>query len=231
VNLRLRDVRTAGTARNKSERAHFVLGPVSLDVAAGETVALLGPTGSGKSLLLRALAGLLPVQGECVVESPRALVFQRDALLEDRTVHRNVSDAARACGIERADDAARDVLERVGLEAHVDKRPSQLSGGMRKRVGIARALVVNPRVLLCDDPTAGLDPGTSRAVLGLLRTHAPTAAIVIATHDVDVALAYVDRVLWLGPDRTVTSCAVHELVRVAPAFAPRPFSEALWQAR
>ena len=230
MSVQVRDVRIVG-ARGANERAHFVLGPMNLDVAAGETVALLGPTGSGKSLLVRALAGLVPMEGACSVAAPVSLVFQRDALLEDRTVHHNVSDAASACGIADADDAARDVLARVGLEAHVDKRPSQLSGGMRKRVGIARALVVKPRVLLCDDPTAGLDPGTSRAVLALLRAHAPDAAIVIATHDVDVALAFVDRVLWLSPQHTVTSCAVTELSRVAPAFAPRAFSEALWQAR
>jgi ABC-type multidrug transport system ATPase subunit len=188
-------------------REGFSLGPVSLSVEDGHALAVLGGPRAGKTLLLSALAGLLSprnvVRG--VLERPDsvAMVFQRDALADDRTALENVAAAARARSIPAPREAARAALARVGLAGDVEKLPRALSGGMRKRVGIARALAVRPRLLLADDPTAGLDPETARDVLALLLEPAhddlegPPRAVLIATQDVDVVLPRVEQALVL----------------------------------
>lgn len=187
-------------------RTGFVLGPLSFDVTPGGPLAVLGATGSGKSLLLSALAGLVPCVGDLVREGRVAMVFQRDALDDGLSALENVAQAVCALGSTDPDGLARDALARVGLQGDIDKLPRELSGGMRRRVGIARALAVSPEVLLADDPTAGLDPETSREVLGLLLSSA-AKSVVIATQDVDVVLPQVPvalvleqgRQAWLGP--------------------------------
>jgi NitT/TauT family transport system ATP-binding protein len=191
-----------------------VLEGISLDVQPGEIVVLLGKSGSGKSTLLRCIAGLVhpssgtvsyrgkPLQG---VNPGVSLVFQTFALLPWLTVQQNVELGLEAQGIEaedRAEQALR-AIDLIGLDGFESAFPKELSGGMRQRVGFARALVVEPDVLLMDEPFSALDVLTAEN----LRTELlelwqagefPAQAIVIVTHNIEEAVIFADRVIVLG---------------------------------
>lgn len=185
---------------------------VSLAIAPGEFVSLLGPSGCGKSTILTMLAGLMPptsgsvtIDGE-PVRGPideLGIVFQRDVLLEWRTVLDNVMLPIQVKRLNRQEYAprAQELLELVGLQAFAKSYPHELSGGMRQRVAICRALIHSPRLLLMDEPFAALDALT-REQLGadLLRIHSrykPT--VLFITHSIDEAVLLSDRVLLLSP--------------------------------
>ena len=201
------------------------LGPLTLDIAAGETVALVGPSGCGKSTALRLLAGLeAPTRGTVTRAAGRgetAVVFQAPTLAPWLSARANVALPLELAGTpkpqahERADAA----LARVGLSGAEDKRPAQLSGGMAMRVSLARALVTEPKLLLLDEPFAALDEITRRAladdVLGLWSASRP--AIVFVTHNVEEAVYMASRVVVLskGPGRIAGDFAV-------PGPMPRP---------
>ena len=188
-----------------------VLDGISLQIGAGDLVAITGPSGCGKTTLLRLVAGLLhPTGGSIWVEGKpvanpgpdRVIVFQDAALLPWRTVLRNVTLglelSGRAHGRE-AEALALPQLEAVGLGDVADRYPSELSGGMRQRVGLARALAVQPRMLLMDEPFAALDE-PQRLALGddlvaLWRRARPT--VLFVTHSVEEAVALADRVIVL----------------------------------
>jgi ABC-type multidrug transport system ATPase subunit len=199
------------------KRGSFTLGPLGFEVKAGEMVAIVGRPRAGKSLLLRALAGLERHSGEIARAGGVAMVFQRDALDDAMSALDNVLVATRARKL--SDDAAMRALERVGLQDHQHKLPRAMSGGMRKRVGIARALAVNPSVLLLDDPTAGLDPTTSREILNLFIEGASTRATVIVTQDVDVVVPSATAVIQLENGRQVD---------LEPTFAARSLGALPW---
>ncbi len=201
-------------AEGKQGHAPLVLDSVHLQIHAGEFVALLGPSGSGKSTLLRILAGLLtPTSGEVLFKgvpqhgpNPHvAIVFQSFALFPWLTVLQNVElglqthDLTRTQRLKRA-LAAIDV---IGLDGFEDAYPKELSGGMRQRVGFARALVVEPELLFMDEPFSALDVLTAanlrKELLGLWRAQSmPTRAIVMVTHNIDEAVTMADRILVLG---------------------------------
>ena len=178
---------------------------ISLSVAAGEFLCLVGPSGSGKSTLLRVVAGLLrQTSGDVRIEAQRpgtpltAMVFQEHALLPWRTVLANVTFGLENRGIARAEreDRAREMLALVGLTRFARHYPHQLSGGMKQRVGIARALANDPEVLLMDEPFAALDAQT-RTIMQeeLLRIWATLGKTVIyVTHSLEEALLLGDRV-------------------------------------
>jgi NitT/TauT family transport system ATP-binding protein len=187
------------------------LASVNLIVSDGEFVALLGPSGCGKSSLLRIVAELLrPTAGSVQIHSstdlgngrPKtALVFQEYALFPWRTVLENVVFSLEMRGISRDERLARarDVLSRVGLQGFGDAYPHQLSGGMRQRVGIARALAAQPEVLLMDEPFGALDAQT-RTVLQeeLLRVwESERKTVLYVTHSIDEAVYMSDRVVLL----------------------------------
>lgn len=208
-------------------RGGLVLGPLSFTLSAGEIIAITGPHGGGKSLLLAALAGIAPSTSARLITPGRtAMVFQRDALDDARTALENVAVAARD------DTRAREALARVGLAGHEDALPRALSGGMRKRVGIARALAASPDLVLADEPTAGLDPRTSNEVLDALfaSASAARAAVIIATTDVDVVLPRARRVLFVDAGRIVLDDAASALAHDArtAAFAPRTHEAIAW---
>jgi NitT/TauT family transport system ATP-binding protein len=181
---------------------------VSLDVAAGEFLCIVGPSGSGKSTLLRVLAGLLRQSaGEVTIAADHpgapltAMVFQEHALLPWRSVIDNVVFGLENRGVPRPEREARarEMLALVGLTRFAKHYPYQLSGGMKQRVGIARALANDPEVLLMDEPLAALDAQT-RAIMQeeLLRIWATLGKTVIyVTHSLEEALLLGDRVVLL----------------------------------
>jgi NitT/TauT family transport system ATP-binding protein len=194
------------------------LGPVSLEIGAGETVALVGPSGCGKSTALRLLAGLeAPTRGTVTRAAGRgetAVVFQAPTLAPWLSARANVALPLELSGTPNADAFARAdaALARVGLAGAENKRPAQLSGGMAMRVSLARALVTEPKLLLLDEPFAALDEITRRGladdVLGLWAASKP--AIVFVTHNVEEAVYMASRVVVMtrGPGRIAGDLAV-----------------------
>ncbi len=203
--------------------AASVLDGLDLDIGAGEFVALLGRSGSGKTTLLRCLAGLDAVQaGDMLVPARRALVFQEPRLLPWRPVWRNV-----ALGLRAADARAQalDALAEVGLASRTDAWPLTLSGGEAQRVGLARALVRRPELLLLDEPFAALDALTrlqmQDLVAALWARHRPS--VLLVTHDVDEALLLADRALVLDGGRIAQATTLdlaHPRRHADPAYAP-----------
>lgn len=207
VALECRDLRLAYGANE-------VLHGVNLAVAVGESVALLGPSGSGKSSLLYAVAGFLaPAGGEIrledgVVSTSReqepperrgvAMVFQHYALWPHLSALDTVAYPLRRAGHDRVAARARaaELLGIMGVAALADRRPSELSGGEQQRIGVARALARDARLLLLDEPTAHLDAPLRAALMGELaeQQRRSGAAALWATHDVTEALAVADRV-------------------------------------
>ena len=192
-------------------RNRAVLSGVDLVVGAGEILTVVGPSGCGKSTLLRGLAGLLPTLrgrisvGGVQVRGPgadRAMIFQDDALLPWLDVRRNIEFPLAVRRVPRAERRAEAEkwIARVGLDGFEKHLPGRLSGGMRQRVQLARALIGAPPVVLMDEPFGALDPATRAAMRALLvdvwRRGGPT--VVFVTHDVDEALEIGDRVIVLG---------------------------------
>ncbi|MGA0596133.1 ABC transporter ATP-binding protein [Enterovirga sp. CN4-39] len=206
------------------------LADVDLSIREGEFVALLGPSGCGKSTLLNLLAGFEPLtDGHLTfdgrtVQRPgpdRAVVFQEASLFPWLTVWDNVTFGPR---VQRRDKAeyesrTRDMLRLVGLESFKDALPAQLSGGMRQRVGIARALVMNPRALLMDEPFGALDAQTRMAMQQLLLDVWQTLgiAVLFVTHDIDEAILLADRIC-------VMSARPGRITREIQVDLPRPRS-------
>jgi len=190
----------------------WVLRDVSLSVTQGEFVALVGSSGCGKTTLLRILAGLIrPERGAVRMDSSdltgipskgRAMVFQGDRLFPWRTALRNTSFGLELRRVPRRTAVARALaaLRLVGLEQSAHAYPSELSGGMRQRVNVARALVVEPDFLLMDEPFAALDAQTREIMQHeLLRILAQTrVGVVFVTHQIEEALYLADRIIVMG---------------------------------
>lgn len=199
-------------ARGASSR--LVLDTIDTQIAAGEFIAVLGPSGSGKSTFLRLLAGLLPpTTGEVLFKGkPQhgpnpgvAMVFQSFALFPWLTVLQNVELGLQSQDLPRTQRLKRALaaIDLIGLDGFEDAYPKELSGGMRQRVGFARALVVEPELLFMDEPFSALDVLTAanlrKELLGLWRSRKiPTRAIVMVTHSIDDAVSMADRILILG---------------------------------
>jgi len=200
----------------------------SLAVRPGEFVCLLGPSGCGKSTLLNCVAGFVKptagavrVDGALVVKPgpDRGMVFQQYSLFPWKTVVENVDFGPLMARRPRAEaeEMARAMLSRVGLGACADRYPGVLSGGMKQRVGIARALANNPKVLLMDEPFGALDAQT-RAMMqeNLLQTWGAFGTTVIfVTHDIDEAVFLADRII-------VMSASPGRLIADIPVDLPRP---------
>ncbi len=202
----------------------FVLRHVGLTLAQGEFVALLGPSGVGKSTLLRVLMGLMhPTEGQTggsacapgagkahATRRSRAMVFQDARLLPWRTVLRNVMFGLEGLHLNKSEKKlrAQEALRLVGLEDAADRLPRRLSGGQRQRVGVARALTVDPDLLLMDEPFGALDPITRTSLQEELQriwqqTH---KTVLFVTHDIEEALRLATRVVVLagGPPAGIT---------------------------
>lgn len=207
-----------------------VLENVTFSVQRGEIACVLGPSGCGKSTLFRVIAGLEVADGGVVVMDgrevrgpglDRGVVFQDHLLFPWLTVFENVAFAVRArwpsWGRNQVQDQCHKYLALVDLAAVSSRRPTALSGGMRQRVGVARALAIEPKILLLDEPFGALDPRT-RAVLQdqLLDLCAPLQqTVLVITHDVDEALLLADTIFLMG-------AAPHgSLIRSIPVGLPR----------
>jgi NitT/TauT family transport system ATP-binding protein len=191
---------------------------VSLDVAEGEFVAIVGPTGCGKSTLLNATAGLLkPAAGQVNIDGqPLAgingnagYLFQADALMPWKTAIENVAVGLEVRGTARreARERATQWLTRVGLKAFLDRYPHQLSGGQRKRVALAQVLILDPKILLMDEPFGPLDAQTRALMCELLLKlwSEDRKAVMFVTHDLEEAIALADRVIIMsaGPGASI----------------------------
>ncbi len=194
------DRRTKSTVRALDE--------INLEVQKGEVICILGPSGCGKSTLLNIVAGFLPpsggevrVDGRPVIEPgpDRGFVFQEFALFPWRTVLQNIEFGPVLKGMEKADRhaRARELIQRIHLTGFEDKFPFELSGGMKQRVGIARALANDPEVLLMDEPFGALDAQTRRVMQEeLLKLLGETKKTVLfVTHAIDEAIVLADRVM------------------------------------
>ena len=185
---------------------------VEVRVRAGEFLSFIGPSGCGKTTLLKIIAGLVPPDrgrvsvGDRAVTGPGrecSVVFQDFALLPWATVQRNVEFGLLLRGVDGGQRAARarGTIAKVGLAGFEDAYPAQLSGGMQQRVGLARALAVNPRVLLMDEPFASIDEQTRRVFQDdLLRLWSEERkTVVLVTHSMEEAIYLSDRVVVLSP--------------------------------
>ncbi|HXG52584.1 MAG TPA: ABC transporter ATP-binding protein [candidate division Zixibacteria bacterium] len=188
------------------------LADVTLSVRDNEFVSIIGPSGCGKTTLLKMIDGLLPYDsGEILVDGrrvtgpgpERAVVFQTFALLPWRTVLANVEFSLELRRVPKAErvDIARDYLRRVGLEDFANHYPHELSGGMQQRAGLARALAVNPAILLMDEPFGSVDAQTRQLLqeqlLDLWQRERKT--VIFVTHSMDEAVCLSDRVVVMTP--------------------------------
>jgi phospholipid/cholesterol/gamma-HCH transport system ATP-binding protein len=230
----------AVAALSKSFGSQKVLNGFDLTVEHGETVAVLGRSGTGKSVLLKLLIGLQPadsgdirIQGQSIaglgtrslneIRKKIGFLFQQAALYDSLTVEENVSfPLSRHTTLSAAEKKgkARELLSSVGMEHDLDKLPSQISGGMQKRVGLARALALDPAIVLLDEPTAGLDPITAAEIgelISQLRTKQHTTSIVV-THDINGTKHFADRLVMLHNGSVLLEGTFDELRRSSDRF-------------
>jgi len=202
-----------------------VLDGIDLAVRRGENVAVLGRSGAGKSVLLKTLIGLQSADAGSIrifgheisnlstaeinrIRSHMGFLFQQAALYDSLTVEENVAFPLKRLSElppERQQRRVRELLEAVGMDDHRHKFPSEISGGMQKRVGLARALALDPEIVLYDEPTAGLDPITGAEIARLILDQATcrqTTGIVV-THDIPATRIFADRMVLLHQGRFV----------------------------
>ena len=226
--IKLRDLRKVWNP--DSPKALTAIDGLSLDVAAGEFVVLLGPSGCGKSSLLYLVAGLeSPTSGslECdgqAITAPapdRGMIFQEASLYPWLTIADNVSFGLKLRGVTPAQrkETALALLRKVGLSDAAGKRPDELSGGMRQRAALARALAMRPKVLLMDEPFAALDIQTRAKMQGHLLDvwRASGASVLLVTHSIEEALALADRIV-------VFTSRPGRIKQIVPVDLPRPRS-------
>ncbi|HMD50053.1 MAG TPA: ABC transporter ATP-binding protein [Bryobacteraceae bacterium] len=198
---------------------------VSLEVPTGEFVALLGSSGSGKSSMLNLIAGLdRPTSGSVIVQDRDlaklsreelakyrlhvvGMVFQSFNLIASMTVAENVELPLRFAEVDRAkrDALAREALERVGLRARMNHRPSELSGGEQQRAALARALINRPQLLLADEPTGNLDSRTGTEIMDMVREFNQDLGmtVVMVTHERALAERYAQRMIFLADGKLI----------------------------
>jgi len=228
----------------KSFRGQPVLQGVSLEIPTGKIMVIIGGSGTGKSVLLKHIIGLLqPDSGHIYVDGQDichlrswelresrkkfGMLFQGAALFDSMPVGNNVAFPLREHGRMREKEIrsrVKDMLAKVGLHGIEDKYPSELSGGMRKRVGLARALILEPEIVLFDEPTTGLDPIMSDVINRLIVSTQKRLSLtfVIISHDVRSAFRLADRIAFLYKGRIVEEGTPDE-IRASPNSALQQF--------
>lgn len=221
-----------------------LLDGISFSLAEGERVSLLGPGGCGKSTVLKIILNLitadqgeieifgqnlaeLPEEGKRELLKKVGMAFQQGALFDFMTVEENLEFAAenmtKLSAIERK-DKIKTLLEGVKMPQSATQFPYELSGGMQRRVGIARALVTDPQVALFDEPTSGLDPVTSTIILNMimeLSSKMLSGSQIIATSNVEIAMRFAERILILNEGKIVADGAWSELLVSGPAWVKK----------
>ncbi len=222
------------TGVKKAFGTNIVLNGIDLDVAAGESLVVIGGSGTGKSVMLKCVLGLMGIDAGTIsidgvamdsvnanerarLRSRIGMLFQGGALFDSLSVWRNITFAltqGRARNAKAMRTLALEMLEKVGLEAAVaDLRPSELSGGMQKRVALARAIAARPEIIFFDEPTTGLDPIRADTINRLIRalvTDLGVTAVTI-THDMASARHIADRVAMLNEGRIIWQGSVDSL--------------------
>ncbi|MBN1592167.1 MAG: ABC transporter ATP-binding protein [Candidatus Coatesbacteria bacterium] len=214
---------------------HVVLDGVNLTVRRGETLTIVGRSGTGKSVMLKTLTGLVPVDaGRIFVDGDEVtameeddmrevrrkigMLFQNAALFDSMTIFENVAyplaehtDYSEAKRLE----IAKETLEMVDLQGIEDQFPGELSGGMKKRVGLARAIALRPPIVLYDEPTTGLDPITSNVINRLIRRLQRKLEItsIVVTHDLESAFMITDRIAMLHEGKIISVQTTEEFRR------------------
>ncbi len=214
---------------SKSFGKKHVLQGLSLDIPAGKSMVVIGGSGTGKSVLLKCVLGLLqPDSGEILIDGQNicripfhkrqklmrrfGMLFQGGALFDSLPVWKNIAFATKGLSLKEQQDLAIEKLKAVGLSEDTAFRfPAELSGGMQKRVGLARAIALNPEILFFDEPTTGLDPIMSNVINDLIRKSVKElgATALSITHDMnsvkriadEVAMLYEGKILWTGDVR------------------------------
>ena len=226
---------------SKSFGSHQVLNDISGVFEKGKTSLVIGASGTGKSVLLKCMLDLIrPEEGQVLYDGRRFLLqdeedkkdirremgvlFQGGALFDSKTVEENIRfplDMLTKMPMSERKDRVEFCLERVGLQGTGDKMPSEISGGMKKRVGIARAIVMNPKYLFCDEPNSGLDPLTAIKIDELIKeiTDEYDITTVVITHDMNSVLSIGDYImflykgvkLWEGDSQSILKTHIKEL--------------------
>jgi phospholipid/cholesterol/gamma-HCH transport system ATP-binding protein len=234
--IRLRDL-------TKSFGQQKVLDRIDLEVRRGETVTVLGRSGTGKSVMLKLIIGLqkpdggaIEINGEEVaslalddlnrVRKTVGFLFQSAALYDSLNVEENVAFPLRRHAAMEDDELrtrVRQLLSRVGMEDAANKMPSDISGGMKKRVGLARALALDPEILLLDEPTAGLDPITAGEINELIRElqNERHVSSVVVTHDMRSLKTVADRVAMLNEGSIVIEGTLEDLKQSNDPFVSK----------
>jgi len=225
-----------------------VLNGVDLRAEKGETLAVLGRSGTGKSVLLKLLIGLqradagsIRIYGQEATQfgaeqwnqarTKMGFLFQEGALYDSMTVAENVAFPLRRhtdLTEEKLREKSRELLSQVGLERDAEKMPAEISGGMQKRVGLARALALDPGILLLDEPTSGLDPITAAEIGNLIRDLQARRRVtcVMVTHDVHGARTFCDRLVFLRDGRVLLDGTFEELSKSRDLFVKQFLSDA-----
>lgn len=202
----------------KSFGSNHVLRDINLTISKGENLAILGQSGTGKSVLIKCIVGLIDIddgkllifgqdiselKNKELVETQKRIgfLFQSGALYDSMTVRENLEFPLRkqlhSISKEKLDSLIKESLHDVGLDKAINKTPSELSGGMRKRLGLARTLILKPEIMLYDEPTTGLDPITSKEISNLIlevqRKYHTTSIII--THDIECTKLTADRII------------------------------------
>ena len=232
---------------SKSFGEQTVLNGVDLEVGRGETVTILGRSGTGKSVMLKLIIGLqradaghIALNGEEITSMPLddlnrvrktvGFLFQGAALYDSLTAEENVAFPLRRhakLNDRERRERVRELLARVGMEREGAKMPADLSGGMKKRVGLARALALDPEIMLLDEPTAGLDPITASEINDLIRELQQERKIssIVVTHDMRSVKNVADRVAMLNDGNIVIEGSINDLKKSNDEFVSRFIEE------
>jgi phospholipid/cholesterol/gamma-HCH transport system ATP-binding protein len=225
----------------KSFGTNYVLRDINLVIHKGENLVILGQSGTGKSVLIKCIVGLVDLDEGTLLILGRntselndkelveirkkiGFLFQGSALYDSMTVRDNLEfplrRQRRSISKVEMDSLVKEALQNVGLAEAIDKTPSELSGGMRKRLGLARTLILKPEIMLYDEPTAGLDPITSREISNLILEvqHTYDTSSITITHDIECAKRTANRIIVIKDGMCVAEGSYTDLENSADAW-------------